>query len=376
MMFWVLAVLITLVAAVFIAWPLLKERAALRNYGLALALLVPVASLVLYQMVGTPEGISVVGSPGQTGQPSASAAHPGAGSDMGMESMVASLEQRLQQNPGDLEGWVLLGRSYKAMQQYIQAEIALTRALQLAPADALVLVELAEAKMFTSGSPDVSEEVQGMLVQAVDLDPNNQKGLWLLGLVAAQQGDDPRALELWGRLVSLLEPGSPTLASVEQQMSQLRQRSAGESAPIAETMSEAAEAALEAEDRLDPATGEDDTTPSAAWAGLRVDVTAPADLSALPPGAALFVILRNPAMPGPPLGVARMMTPTFPAIALLSDANSMMEGMPISGVQEVDVLARLSMSGSPVPGPGDLESDTVRVNLASTQQVRLGLISD
>ena len=84
MMFWVLAVLISLVAAMFIAWPLLKERAALRNYGLALALLVPVASLVLYQMVGTPKGIGVVGSPGQTGQPSASAAHPGAGSDMGM----------------------------------------------------------------------------------------------------------------------------------------------------------------------------------------------------------------------------------------------------------------------------------------------------
>ena len=71
-----------------------------------------------------------------------------------------------------------------------------------------------------------------------------------------------------------------------------------------------------------------------------------------------------------------MMTPTFPAIALVSDANSMMEGMPISGVQEVDVLARLSMAGSPVPGPGDLESDTVRVNLSSTQQVKLGLISD
>lgn len=373
MTFWILAIAIGLVAAAYICWPLLKERAAVRNYGLALVLAVPVVSLGLYQAVGTPEGIGVTGTPGKATQ---AANHPGEAS-MEMDNMVAGLERRLQENPADADGWVLLGRSYKAMQKYDQAEVALIRAIQLAPNDPLVIVELAEAKLFTSGNQSVDPEVRGMLEQVLELDPNQQKGLWLLGIAAAQDGDDERALELWGRLSAQLEPGSPILASVEQQMSQIRARSGEQTAPMeAPTDNQVAPAAEVAatEPRRGPDDEEDDApVATGGWSGLRVDVKAPDGVGDLPANAALFVIVRNPAVPGPPLGVARMSQPTFPAIAFISDANSMMENMPISGVEEVELLARLSKTGSPAAQPGDLQSETVRVQLSSTKKIELNL---
>jgi cytochrome c-type biogenesis protein CcmH len=365
MTFWILAGLIGLLAALFIAWPLLRERAALRNYGFALVLLVPLAALMLYQVVGTPEGIGVKGTPGQVAKP---AAHPGGQSGMDMDSMIASLEGRLQENPADLEGWLLLGRSYKAMQRYDQAESALVRAIQLAPNDPLVMVELAEAKMFTSGSPNVSPEVRGMLEQVLEIDPNQQKALWLLGIAAAQDGNDEQALNLWSRLAAQLETGSPILASLEQQMSQVRQRS-GLAAEQPEAVVEASVAAAQGASEPDT----DQPAPGGGWGGLKVAVEAPADLGALPPGAALFVIVRNPAMPGPPLGAARMAAPTFPTVAFISDANSMMQNNPISAAGEVEIVARLSMTGSPGAQPGDLESEPVRVELAGTDKVALQL---
>ena len=73
------------------------------------------------------------------------------------------------------------------------------------------------------------------------------------------------------------------------------------------------------------------------------------DLGNLPPTAALFLIARDPAAPNPPLGAVRIPNPVFPVNLRLTDANSMMAARPISSVPEVEITARLSMNGSPMP---------------------------
>jgi cytochrome c-type biogenesis protein CcmH len=362
MTFWVLAVAIGALAAAYICWPLLKERAAVRNYALALVALVPLAAIGLYQSVGTPAGIGISGSPTQASQADN---HPGQVSGE-IDGMIANLERRLQDNPADLEGWVLLGRTYKTTQEYARAESALLRAAQLAPDDPLVLVELAEASMFTSRSPTVSDETKALLERALTIDPDQQKGLWLLGIAAAQDGNDALAIQLWERLGAQLEPGSPTLDSVQQQIAQLRERSG------LDGTAQAQEAELRG-----PVNGDGNAPDLASgWQGLRVDVQAPEGLGELPANAALFVIVRNPAMPNPPLGVARLARPAFPATAMISDANSMMQELPISSVAEVQVVARLSMNGNPIAQPGDLQSQTLRVELGQTGKVELRLAAD
>lgn len=370
MMFWFIAAAIAVLAAAYVAWPLLKDRPAVRNYGVALLLLFPVAALFLYQSVGTPEGIGVSGRPGQQ---AVASNHPGQ-VNQEIDAMVARLENRLQENPADTEGWMLLGRTYKTMQMYAQAESALVRAAQLAPEDPLVMVELAEARLFTSSDPVIGTDIRNTLERVLEIEPNQQKALWLLGIAETQAGENRRALELWQRLSDQLEPGSPMKTSIEQQMSELRNRAGAEATPSPVQVPAAPEA------RPGPEEEEDEDTlpadPAGGWSGLRVDVQAPDGLGDLPANAALFIIVRNPSAPTPPLGVARMSRPSFPAIAFISDRNSMLENMPISALEEIEVLVRLSMSGSPAARPGDLESETVSVRLAETDRIALELLTD
>jgi cytochrome c-type biogenesis protein CcmH len=62
-----------------------------------------------------------------------------------IESMVARLASRLEQQPGDAEGWARLGRSYMVLQQPAKARDAFARAATLRPDDPALAQALAEA---------------------------------------------------------------------------------------------------------------------------------------------------------------------------------------------------------------------------------------
>src|SRR3954468_23889482 len=62
-----------------------------------------------------------------------------------IESMVERLASRLEQQPGDAEGWARLGRSYMVLQQPAKARDAYARAVKLRPDDAALSRALAEA---------------------------------------------------------------------------------------------------------------------------------------------------------------------------------------------------------------------------------------
>jgi cytochrome c-type biogenesis protein CcmH len=66
-----------------------------------------------------------------------------------MQAAIAKLAGKLQQHPEDAEGWALLGRTYKAMQQYAQARDAFRHAVEAAPGDTDLAAEYAAA-----GTPD------------------------------------------------------------------------------------------------------------------------------------------------------------------------------------------------------------------------------
>jgi len=52
-----------------------------------------------------------------------------------IRSMVDRLAARMEKNPGDLEGWLKLGRSYQVLEEYDKAARAYKKALALAPDD-------------------------------------------------------------------------------------------------------------------------------------------------------------------------------------------------------------------------------------------------
>lgn len=328
MTFWLAAIAIPMVTALLLFRPLLRKGGPLLGLGLALMLLLPITTLLLYQGVGTPQGVNFPDAP------------PPVAADADMNELLAQLQARMEAEPGDVEGWLLLGRSYRSLQRFDEARAAFERAYALAPNEPAVAVELAEARIFTSppGQPDPS--VGPLLDEALARDPTQQKGLWLSGMVAAQAGDDVTAVRRWERLMAQLEPGSAVANSVNQQLEAARTRLG---APAAD-----------------------------AWAGLDIVVQAPTALPALSPEAALFIIARDPAAPNPPLGAMRV-PPAFPAVVRLTDANSMMPQRPISGATELELVARLSLTGDPLAVDESPESDAITVALEQDEPVELQL---
>jgi cytochrome c-type biogenesis protein CcmH len=103
--------------------------------------------------------------------------------------IIELLASRMRENPDDVRGWRLLGNSYMAMGQYIQARAAFSEAWQRTPLpDNSLKVELAESQVFA--------EAQGLTGRAIRLleevlisEPTNQKALWYAALAAEQLGN-------------------------------------------------------------------------------------------------------------------------------------------------------------------------------------------
>lgn len=340
-MFWLVSLCVVLLAGLWVLWPLLRGDSRFKVTGLLVLLALPLLVYWQYQIVGSPRAL----------QPMDHASL--ANTETSVEELVLSLRTKLTETPADLEGWVLLGRTYKTLQDYPAAVAALETANRLVPDVPVVWVELVEAQLFASGNPAMTPEMVQRLEQAVAQQPDLQKGRWLLGLAAAQRGEDQQAISYWRTVLQGMEPGSPVAQSVQAQIS-------------------------EAEGRLQAAgvTSTPDLSPQWQSVGTQVDLSSEAReaLSALPEAAALFLIARAPGEPsGPPLAVKRINQPGFPLKLSLSDTDSMMPQRPVSGFSTLQLQARLSISGEPMAASGDWQSEVITWSAEQTEAVNLTL---
>ena len=76
------------------------------------------------------------------------------------------------------------------------------------------------------------------------------------------------------------------------------------------------------------------------------------------PVATVFVIARHAERPGPPLAVKRLTAGDLPARIELTDADSMLPGRRLEGVEKLELVARVALGGSATAVSGDLESAT------------------
>ncbi len=251
------------------------------------------------------------------------------------QSMVARLARKLERDPQDLNGWLMLGRSYVALQQYPGALRAFQRADRLAGgrnADALI----GEAEALTlSDEAELDGRAGRLIEQALALDPDSGQGLFFGATAAARRGELPLARERFSKLLAMNPPDNirPLL---EQQIAAIDQKLKGSSAQAAATPGSA------------PV-----TAPNSAAPAVRVQVVLSPALSTPAPAAApLFVFVRDPAQPGPPLAVKRLAS-RFPQTVELTSSDSMIPGRAFAAGQKVQVVARIARSGNPVAASGD-----------------------
>ena len=107
----------------------------------------------------------------------------------------------------------------------------------------MIMVELAEARLFASGRPEITDDIKQLLEAAIAIDPHQQKGLWLLGMAAAEEGDNATAVSRWQALLALLEPGSGSAQRVSEQIALVQGTMGGAAMPPAVAVNDPVKAA-------------------------------------------------------------------------------------------------------------------------------------
>lgn len=134
--------------------------------------------------------------------------------------MVERLAARLEDDPDDLDGWMMLARSYTVLGETDKVREAMDNAVRLAPDNPDVLTMQARAVRDANGGED-NEETIAILRRVLELAPDNADALWFLGNAEANAGNNSKALELLERLLAQTPEDSPDREFVSQRIEQL-----------------------------------------------------------------------------------------------------------------------------------------------------------
>jgi cytochrome c-type biogenesis protein CcmH len=317
----------------------------------ALALLLPLASVALYYAVGDPRALDPQALVRRdAGVPTDASGAPD------LEKAAANLAAKMRENPGDAEGWVLLGRTYHALDKYAEARDAFANAWKLTPDDVDVKVEYAEVLALARDDKLIAGPPRQLIDEALAIQPDHQRALWLLGISEVQQNRYAEGAAAWEKLLPQLPADAPIRKTVLEQIAEARSR-AGLPALDAGATPDAAGAGPAAPPTAVAAGAASAPANGAAGTELTVQIEIAPELEAkLAPSDVLFVFARAPAGPKMPLAIQRLPASSLPLTVTLTDGMGMMPSMNLSSVPEVVVGARVSKSGNAAPQSGDFEA--------------------
>lgn len=310
-------------------------------------LLIPALAVFLYLQLGAAPLLEQAARAPVAQKPAQDTGHP-------LQEMVEKLAKRLQEEPDNAEGWVMLGRSYAALNRYQEAANAYAQARRIAGDQPQLLVDSADIMVMASGG-HFTPEAGELLERALRVQPENAKGLWLMGHYKYQDDDFQGAVDYWQRAAAQLPPDSEDTVAIRQQIKQAESMlvaAGGTLAPAAQTVDGAvkgdAPKAIEVSVRLDPAfsaqTSAQDT---------------------------VFIFARAVQGPRMPLAIVRKQVAELPVTVTLDDSLAMSPAMVMSNFSEVTIGARISKSGNAMPQSGDLQGTVSPVQVQAGASVEV-----
>jgi cytochrome c-type biogenesis protein CcmH len=318
--------------------------------ALLAGLLVPLVAVSLYAKLGNHDAMAPM---------------PEGGPDMAhditagqLASMVQRLADRLKDNPQDPEGWAMLGRSYAVLHRYQDAAMAYSRAYDLIGDNPDVLADYGEA-LSMANQGQFTPESKRLIERAIQIDPTHRKALWLAGTIAFEEEDYPKALSMWQQLLQLFPAGSEMAQTMQANIAEVqdiltRQKGGVETAQAGSGPVSGGAA---------PASGAAQAAPARVNGTVTLD---PGLKSKVPPGAILFIFARATQGPRMPLAIIRRPVGDFPVDFSLDRTMSVMPGLSLSDVSQVVVGARISASGGAMAASGDLQGYSGPVAVGST----------
>jgi cytochrome c-type biogenesis protein CcmH len=263
-----------------------------------------------------------------------------------MDELFKLAEARLNKEPNDVKGWLLLARAKASVGMFDGAIKAYVKAAALDPKDSDMWSDYADSAAGMAQGKMDGKPIE-LVNKALTLDEKNIKALLLRGTWQIQTNDFPAAEKSFTLAKSLSEPNSGFAQIADNALGEIRSRQGG--APTADGTPAPSQAAAAA----------------AALATVKLKLD-PDARRAAPPNAAVFVIVRaTDAERGPPLAAKKLALADIDKPVVLTADDAMIGGAGLKPGAHVVLQARLSLGGQPIAQPGDWQSAKTAAKLPS-----------
>lgn len=258
----------------------------------------------------------------------------------GVEKMVSEFAAKMEKDPTNLKGWVMLARSYRILGRNEDAARAYERAGNFIDSDPQLLADYADV-LAANANGNFAGKPLKLINQALSLDPNNLMALWLSGTASYSTGNYKAAVQTWEKLAQQLPPGTEEARSIAESIADARTKGGLSSKAVVGNKEISGKIEISAE--------------------LKSKVKS---------GDIVMVIARKPGE-RMPVAVLRTSAAEFPMNFALTDALAMSPSAPLSQIAEASIEVRISKTGMAKPEPGDLISapQTVKVGANNVRLV-------
>ncbi len=333
--------------------------------AVVVALVFPISALGLYIWLGAPEAISPM--------PPASALAEAATEQAAapnLDQIVENLASKLQADPNNLEGWVLLGRTHRSMGNLDAALSAFDRALKLNADDELILARAEVLAAKNQGRFD--GEPWRVIREVLQRDPQNYAALLLAGSASYANNRYADALEFWQRARLRLSADHPDVPNLIEAMSTVQAKLKNPASPSSTPAAQSAQGAVPAQGSAASGAAPAAAVASAAGgAASALNVSGQVRLSAAlksqtSPTDVVFVYAVPANGERMPLALLKTTVAQLPLSFTLDDSSAMLPDRKLSGASQVLVKARISKSGNAIPQSGDWEGSLGPVKVGAT----------
>lgn len=312
------------------------DQGPARGWALGMVVLVPLLAVVVYLAIGAPEGVSPAALVPEQAREQVTPEE--------MAVLVARLVDRLEEDPTDETGWVMLARSYAMLGDLDTAAQTWGRIGDRAPADAMILTDWADI-LVAAQDGDFAGEPQRLIDRALALEPDHFKARALAGAAAFERGEYVAASEHWEQILLQVPREDPAYASVVASINEARTRG---DMPLLQTATPAP---------ASPTAGQGEDAAAAALP-LKGRVRLAEALADGVEDQTVFVFVRAE-QGGPPFAALRLSASELP-VTFDFTAAPRMNDAPLPA--RVVVAARVSQQGGATAQSGDLEGFSAPVS--------------
>ncbi len=331
--------------------------------SVVITLTLPLAAVFLYLVIGDTRGLLP-----QAQLANATQMNRGGGNDSpaghDFSSVLDNLVARLNKNPEDIEGWVMLGRTYAIMERYTDASNTYAKLAELVPNNPQILSDYADV-LAMKNQGNLAGKPAELIYQALSIDPQYPKALALAGTAEFEQEKFEQAAVHWEKLLEVIPADSQLAKSVKDSVDEARSLAAGGGKRVVSEQHAATATGSQSQQNSDAQSQPEKSSNVAVPNSISGQVAISKELaSRASPNDTLFIYARAKTGPKMPLAILRLKASDLPATFSLTDDMAMMPTMKISSFPEVVIEARISKSGQAITASGDL--------LGFSEPVKLG----